>query len=91
MEIKLIDGEFDAAEAREILIKLIDFKINFHEAKIFSAQERNTNPGLHSMIRIEELKRAKKELIDIFNEMGSVELIKIRSKVELLMESKITA
>jgi hypothetical protein len=91
MEIKLIDGEFNAAEAREILIKLIDFKINFHEAKIFSAQERNTNPGLHSMIRIEELKKSKIELMNMFNEMNRVDLVKINSKVELLMESKITA
>ncbi len=90
MEIKLIDGEFDAVEAREILLKLIDFKINFHEAKIFSAQERNTSPGLHSMLRINELKQARAELTAMFNELSNEDILKIHSNVELLIESKIT-
>lgn len=89
MEIKLIDGEFDAAEAREILLKLIDFKINFHEAKIFSAQERNASPGHHSIVRIAELKKAKADLTAMFNELSNEELLKIHSNVELLIESKI--
>ncbi len=89
MEIKLIDGEFDVAEAREILVKLIDFKINFHEAKIFSAHERNVSPGIHSLTRIKELKEARTKLIEMLNELKEEDVLKIHSNVELLVESKI--
>lgn len=83
MEIKLIDGDFSNADARELLIKLIDYKINFHQAKIFSAQERNTKPGLHSIERIEDLKESKKKLLELLNSTSEEKELNVHSSINI--------
>lgn len=83
MEIKLIDGDFSNAEARELLIKLIDYKINFHQAKIFSAQERNTKPGLHSLERIEDLKKSKETLLELLNNSNKDIELNVHSSINI--------
>ena len=65
MEIKLIDGDFSVNEARELLLKLIEYKLNYHQSKVFSAHERNSKPGIHSIERIEDLKKCKENLIKL--------------------------
>lgn len=83
MEIKLIEGDFSNKEARELLIKLIEYKIHFHQNKIFSAQERNTKPGIHSLERIDDLKKSKKELVEILSTLKEEKEVSIISTINI--------
>jgi hypothetical protein len=83
LHLKLIDGNFTAQEAREILLKIYSDKIQFHEMRNFSAQERFGKPDLHSSMRISELQAAKEE---IKRELASVDpetFVRINSTIEV--------
>ncbi|MDB2448737.1 hypothetical protein N9W78_00395 [bacterium] len=62
---QLITGDFEADEAQEILLSLIDNKIGFHERKDFSLQERfgETEPSV--LNRLDQLRQTKKELSEL--------------------------
>jgi hypothetical protein len=83
MEIKLIDGDFKVEDARELLIKLIEYKMNYHQSKIFSAQERNSKPGLHSIERIEDLKKSKETLKELLSKLESGTELSIYSTINI--------
>ncbi len=83
MEIKLIDGDFSVKEARELLLKLIEYKLNYHQAKVFSAHERNSKPGIHSIERIEDLKNCKENLIKLLSNTDAAAEISIQSTIKI--------
>ena len=58
----LINGSFTPAEGREILMHLINKKINFHEIRDFSYKIRFEEGNEESQQRIVELKQSKKEI-----------------------------
>jgi len=60
---KLINGVFDAIEAREILTNIISSKIQFHSIRVFSISERFGINDQVSRERIEQLKETKIELL----------------------------
>lgn len=62
-EHKLISGEFNNSEAREVLLNLIDSKIKFHDKKIFSTEERFGVKDSRSIKRIAELKELRSEIL----------------------------
>lgn len=66
--VKLIEGVFTPAEAKEILLNLLNHKLNFHNMKNFSVAERFGTPHAASVKRIEELKKAKEEVLSIVME-----------------------
>jgi hypothetical protein len=62
--VSLIDGDFDAHEAKEILLNLYSNKINFHEKKNFSSNIRFGKDDLTSIQRIPKLKEALKIILE---------------------------
>jgi hypothetical protein len=64
-KVQLIAGTFDPADAKDILVALINSKINFHHLKNFSSEERFGEPCTSSKERIEQLKEARQMVIDI--------------------------
>lgn len=66
--IRLIDGTFTAEEAKDILINLFNYKINFHELKNFSSWERNGMSHPHSSVRLPELKSDRERVTTLINE-----------------------
>ncbi|MFC5282001.1 hypothetical protein [Pedobacter alpinus] len=64
---KLVEGEFNAADAKEILLRLIEQKISFHNLKCFSHEIRFGKKDEHSIERIEELNKTKEKLILLIN------------------------
>lgn len=82
--VSLIDGRFDAKEAREVLLKLINFKINFHEQKIFEFDERFGMVNEPSVMRLKELKESRRKLFQIVQnaEQNGEELI-IESNIRI--------
>ncbi|MGB6037138.1 MAG: hypothetical protein WBG42_12775 [Cryomorphaceae bacterium] len=83
----LIKGDFTPEEALEILIYLIDKKINFHELKTFSNEIRFGKVDQKSKTRSEELKQSKasmKEFIRSAQENGKTVRIKSAVTIEIL-------
>lgn len=62
---KLINGVFDAVDAREILTSIISSKIQFHSIRIFSISERFGINDVASRERIEQLKETKIKLLKL--------------------------
>jgi hypothetical protein len=61
-DFKLVKGNFKAQEAKEVLFKLINSKINFHQLEAFSIRERNSENSAQTENRIEELQLIRKNL-----------------------------
>lgn len=61
-ELKLVKGVFAPEEAKDVLFKLIDSKIKFHQLEKFSLSERNKNSVSYTDDRIHELQSSKKQI-----------------------------
>lgn len=82
--INLIDGVFSTEEAKEILTNLYNSKINFHNLKNFSHQERYGRPHSASLARIESLRISLQKVTEAIREAEkSNQMIKISSAVEI--------
>ena len=82
--INLIDGIFTTEEAKEILTNLYNSKINFHNMKNFSHQERYGNAHSASLARIQSLRISLQKVLDAIREAEkNNQMIKINSAVEI--------
>jgi len=91
-QFQLIDGQFVAEEAQEILISLIDNKIGFHERKDFSLQERfgETEPQILS--RIDQLKQTRKQLVQLLEQaIAADQNLSINCTIEIALKPKQSA
>lgn len=64
----LIEGSFTGEEAREILTSIFYSKINFHETKNWSSQERFGKEDTIAQKRIPALKNEMEKLQEILSE-----------------------
>lgn len=84
--IKLIEGEFNVSDAKEILVNLIQSKIQFHEKKEFSSLIRFGLKDSNSVKRIANLKKEMLELrefIQDLNEKKHKLIINTTIKIEI--------
>jgi hypothetical protein len=81
---KLIDGEFTADQARELLLALIGFKIKFHEFEIFKSHEfRDIDIESHGE-RIRELKELKEQVVIHLSLANATDmLMKINCEIDI--------
>lgn len=63
-DVTLISGIFECEDARDILLSLINQKISFHKLRNFSMQERFGRNDVFSESKIEELTKARLEIIN---------------------------
>lgn len=77
-----IEGDFSDAEAKEILLSIFSSKINFHNIKNWSSQERFGKDDEIAQKRIPELKNEIEKLQKILSEA------KVKNK-RLLVSSQI--
>ncbi|MFT5713506.1 MAG: hypothetical protein ACI9WT_000041 [Flavobacterium sp.] len=83
-ELKLIDGHFSPDEAREILMDIFLGKIDFHENKNFSSEERFGKEDVISLKRIPELKKSMEIISKIIAEAKqNNETLQITSEVRI--------
>lgn len=68
-KLSLVDGNFTPQEAFEVLMNLFSSKINFHELKSFSSEERYGLPDKHAEKRIPELKESMQKIKSLIQEM----------------------
>lgn len=83
-ELKLIEGNFSPDEAQEILMNVFLGKIQFHQNKKFSSEERFGKEDINAINRISELKKSMiiiSELIEIAKQNN--ETLKITSEVKI--------
>lgn len=83
----LIKGEFTADEAKDILMHMVQKKIDFHEMKIFSEDVRFGIKDNFSLERVEELRVSKnkvKEIIEDAQAKGQKVRIKSNIQIEII-------
>lgn len=85
--IELIKGIFTPDEAREILLGLLDSKINFHNLKRWSSNERFGKPDSYSEQRVQYLKESRKKVETLVSRLISEEKnLIINSSIEINIE-----
>ncbi len=85
--IKLIDGNFTPAEAKEVMVAMLSSKIQFHTNKNFSKEEMEGEPCQNSIRRIKELALARMEVKDLMHLAMEDDLkIKIKANIEIEFE-----
>ncbi len=83
-KLNLIDGTFSPKETREILNSVFTTKINFHQMKNFSSQERFGKEDKKATKRIPELKKSLERACKIVEEAEKRgELLVIKSEIVL--------
>lgn len=81
---KLIDGDFLPQDAKEVLVKLFLNKIQFHEMKNFSTNERSGEDDLVAIKRIPELKESLAKIKDILESENAIgKRVTIKTYVEI--------
>lgn len=84
VEIKFITGEFSPEDAKELLLNVISKKIQFHSVDAHSIWEKNAAVDSASKKRLEELKTAREEILDLLTiHSGKNQKIKINSTIEI--------
>lgn len=68
-KLSLVNGQFTPEEALDVLMNLFSSKINFHELKSFSSEERYGVPDKHAVKRIPELKASMVEIRERLKEL----------------------
>ena len=85
--IELIKGTFTPDHAREILLQLLDSKINFHNLKNWSSRERLGKPDAYSEQRLGHLKESRKKVQALVSKsIDEEKTVTINSTIEINIE-----
>ena len=88
-QIRFIDGTFNRGEALEILLAVLNDKINFHSSLLLSNMERFGVDTSNSEQRIKELRAEKERVGALMKEAKkSGALVKIGSTISIQLISK---
>lgn len=87
-KLTLIEGDFAVSEAKEILNSIFSSKINFHNIKNWSAQERFGKDDAIAQKRIPALKNEMKKLDEILAEAkANNKKLVISSEIRISLEA----
>lgn len=87
--ISLIEGRFNADEAKEVLLALYNHKIQFHEAKNFSSEIRFGKSDPVAKKRLPVLKQNVRDIIDIIEEAEHENLdLEINAVINVSLKQK---
>lgn len=87
--IELINGTFTPDEAREILLKLLNSKIQFHNVKNWSSLERLGKPDAYSELRLQHLIESRTKVQSLLSKaMVEERLLTINSRIEIYIEQQ---
>ena len=86
---KLIKGSFSPIDAKDLLLNMVDSKINFHKIKSLSSLVQCNQPNKESEQRIKELKEAKEQILAIIEKAEKDgRSLRIESTINLSLEAK---
>jgi len=78
----LVDGTYELQEVQEILLKLLDDKISFHQVKNFSSHEMKGKVDEGSAQRLKSLEKSRDKLKEFLkNEELKNKKIRLHSEV----------
>ena len=87
--IKLIDGLYSPEKAKEILVNVINSKIQFHALQSLSAWEKNGYKDLEVNKRLLELKESKEYILTLFDQLDdSINCVEMKASIEITFTSK---
>lgn len=90
LKLSLIDGNFSAEEAKEILINIYSTKINFHEMANFSSMERFGVENSIAVKRIQILRKNIEKIVELVEEMNDKnQNFIISSEIHIRLEDKL--
>ncbi|NCT93461.1 MAG: hypothetical protein GXC72_03480 [Chitinophagaceae bacterium] len=69
--VKLINGVFTPDEAKEVLLTLLNHKINFHRMRNFSSEERLGEPDPASTKRLAELYKSREQVLALLDRVNT--------------------
>ena len=78
---KLIEGEFTIAEAKELVVSLLEHKIQFHNRENFSTEIRKGYSDEQSLKRKHELIYTKEEFLKYVSDKSDDEVIAISAEI----------
>ncbi len=85
--VNLIKGTFAPEEAQELLLELLNGKINFHNLKNWSSKERFGKPDVISEQKLEYLEEARRNLKTLLAEaIKQQKSVTINSIIEMKIE-----
>lgn len=85
--VELVKGSFTPQEAREVLLQLLNSKINFHNLKNWSSRETFGKPDANSEQRINYLEESRKKVeIIVSKAIDEQRNIIINSSIEINIE-----
>lgn len=88
-EVRLINGTFSPNEAKELLMNLYTHKIQFHQLKNFSANERLNKEDVIVFEKIEELTKSKQVVLDVIqNAIDNNQELIIKSTISIEFKNK---
>ncbi len=81
---KLVEGIFNAEDAEEILLTLIEQKMKFHELKSFSNEVKTGQKHLQSLQKVEELAETRRKIKELVNaEVNNSAVFSILSTINI--------
>lgn len=88
--IDLIKGTFTPSEAQDLLLDLLNSKINFHNRKDFSSRERFGKSDADSEQRLKHLTESRNKvktlMSKLINEGNEEKSVTLNSTVEIIIE-----
>ena len=88
--IDLIKGTFTPSEAQELLLDLLNSKINFHNKKDFSSRERFGKPDAESVQKLKHLTESRNKvrtlISRLINEGNEEKSVTLNSTIEIIIE-----
>lgn len=84
----LVQGSYSPDDAKEILMNLIQSKIQFHNIRKLSSFEKSGSMDEISEDRISDLKEARKEILDMLkaSEEKGISNVVINSTIHITLE-----
>ena len=82
-QLELINGEFTVEEGLELICNLLQQKISFHTRKTTAHREMFGTEDPQALLRIQELKAMKSQLLDQFKNSDAELKLQIHGSISL--------
>lgn len=82
-QFKLIDGEFTIAEARELILSLLEYKINFHSRENFRSEIRQGRRDDRSLNRKQELQSTRERFLATIATLDPDAVVNIKADISI--------
>lgn len=82
-EFTLLKGTFTGTDTREILVRLLKDKLRFHGQKSFNHELQFGNPDPNAMVRISELNKTLREVLNFLEQYNQEDKFEIYADVKI--------